>query len=307
MLFDVCVAKWKNNADCAFILYYDDGCESALEYVVPVLNNYNLPGTFYLCYGWLQNDYPERLKRWIEVAKNENIVIGNHTLTHGGATNIEDVAQEILLNNQILREINGIDNDALVSFASPGGVPWSFSKDDILPILDKCNSIPRYRWGDTKCVGGISAHTAEDFIKVIDLAEHNKDVGMMLFHGVGGDWIPFSAEEHSKGIKELARRRDDGRVWCGSVIDVYKYECEREAATIDVQEYDGKTIIINLEISTDSSQYDTPLTILVKNCENSRGAIIKIDNKETYCASINNTIVVDVQPISQTIELIMNC
>jgi peptidoglycan/xylan/chitin deacetylase (PgdA/CDA1 family) len=265
MLSDVYIAKWKNNADCAFVLYYDDGCESNLEYVLPVLNDYNIPGTFYLCYGWLQNDYPERFDIWIKVAKNENIVIGNHTLTHGGATNLEEVTQEILLNDQVLRKVNGLNNDALVSFAYPGGVPWNFSKDEIFPILEKCNSIPRLRWGDTNCIGGVSAHTAEDFIKVIDLAEQNKDVGIMLFHGVGGDWVSFSAEEHLKGIKELARRRADGKIWCASAIDVYKYECEREAATIDVQEYDGKSIVVNLEVSTDSSQYDTPLTIVVKD------------------------------------------
>ncbi len=94
----------------------------------------------------------------------------------------------------------------------------------------------------------------------VDSTYANKDMWLVLvFHGIdslGWEWTPIpKLEEYFKYIKD----RED-KLWIATFGDATKYMREREAATINATQKDGKTTI-SLTCSLDKSMYDLPLTL----------------------------------------------
>ena len=94
----------------------------------------------------------------------------------------------------------------------------------------------------------------------VDTTYSNKDMWLVLvFHGIDSlGWEPTpipKLEEYFKYIKD----RDD-KLWIATFGDVARYIREREHATINSSEKDGK-IIVSLTHSLSKTDYDLPLTL----------------------------------------------
>src|SRR6201995_1896548 len=94
----------------------------------------------------------------------------------------------------------------------------------------------------------------------IDTTYSNKDTWLVLiFHGIDSlGWEPTpipKLEEYFKYIKD----RED-KLWIATFGDVARYIREREHATINRSEKDGK-IIVSLTHSLSKTDYDLPLTL----------------------------------------------
>ena len=234
------VATWKGDAKGAVSLYYDDGLDSGFNNVVPELVRRGLPGTFYICCGWFGGDKENpKLARWCVAREHpDTIFLGDHTWSHGGVTNAAQFAEEISRNGAMLREIAGLPPDEPLSFALPGAVAWTITREEQDRILAEHHEVLRHDFGGN--VGGpkdgqnptFRMKTAALAVEAFDRAEKNGGWESLLFHGVGGDWITFDLEEHGKMLDELERRAKDGRLWVGSEIDVRRYADARDAVRI---------------------------------------------------------------------------
>ena len=260
------IAKWHGDAKGAVSLYYDDGTESSFRNVVPELVRRGLPGTFYICCGWFKGEDDPKLTRW-SIAKEQpdTIFLGDHTWAHCGVTNAVQFADEIKRNGALLRRLAGLPEDAPLSFALPGGVPWKISKEEQAKVLADHHEVLRHDFGSN--IGGpkdgknpnFSMRTADDAIKALDRAEEKGRWEPLLFHGVGGDWITFDLDDHGKMLDELERRAKDGRLWVGSAIDVHRYVEARDATRIaDVHASEAG---LDFKVETDS-QRSYPLTLI---------------------------------------------
>jgi peptidoglycan/xylan/chitin deacetylase (PgdA/CDA1 family) len=94
----------------------------------------------------------------------------------------------------------------------------------------------------------------------VDTTYANKDMWLVLvFHGIdslGWEWTPIpKLEEYFKYIND----RED-KLWIATFGDVTKYMREREHATVNSSEKDGK-ISVSLTHSLDKTMYDLPLTL----------------------------------------------
>lgn len=241
------VATWKGDAKGAVSLYYDDGLDSGFNNVVPELVRRGLPGTFYICCNWFGGDPANpKLARW-SVAKEhpDTIFLGDHTWSHGGVTNAAQFAEEISRNGAMLREIAGLPEDEPLSFALPGAVAWTITREEQEKVLADHHEVLRHDFGGN--VGGpkdgnnptFRMKTAALAVEAFDRAEKAGGWESLLFHGVGGDWITFALEEHNKMLDELEARVRAGRLWCGSAIDVHRYAAARDAirfADVEVSE-----------------------------------------------------------------------
>ena len=76
-------SPWPGDCQSAVSLTFDDGTASQLELAVPMLNEMNLQGTFYLN---PREDYEQKLAPWRDVAATGHEV-GNHTVSHPCAAN----------------------------------------------------------------------------------------------------------------------------------------------------------------------------------------------------------------------------
>lgn len=303
--FQTSVAAWLGNARGAFVLFYDDGCDSAFEIAVPSLVRNQVAATFYLCAGWFDKN-PENLVRWGEAFKNGNgnIFIGNHTWSHSGAKDLSSAEFEICQNDEVLRSLAGIPADKLMSYMGPGACEWLITPEQTESILKRRKLL--YRPNDHKTrellVAGRTHHTAKDVIAVMDTAESSGSLETMLFHGIGGDWFNFSPTEHELIIQELARRNRAQTLWTGACIEVQKYVAEREAATVSTTTKPDGSAEITLCVDL-PPEFDTPLTLLTSVPDDWTRSIITIEGRSFEVPVENGIVKYDVKPASGSVRL----
>ena len=303
--FQTSVAAWRGNARGAFMLFYDDGCDSAFENAVPSLVQNQVEGTFYLCAGWFDKN-PEDLARWGEAFKNGkgNIFIGNHTWSHSGAKDLNGAEFEICRNDEVLRGLTGISEDKLMSYMGPGACEWLVTPEQTEAILKKRKLI--YRPNDHKTrellVAGRTHHTALDVMAVMDTAESSGSLETMLFHGIGSDWFNFSPTEHEIIIQELARRNRAQTLWTGACIEIQKYVAERDATTVSTAMKPDGSAEITLRVDL-PPEFDTPLTLLTSVPSLWTHATVTIEGSSFDVPVENGIVKYDVKPTTGLVRL----
>ena len=262
------IARWKGDAAGAVSLYYDDGTDSAFDFVVPLLLRLHLPGTFYLCCGWYKGPDDPKLARWALCREHPEIVLGNHTWSHCGTTGPEHLAGELRRNAEALRALTGLPPEALVSTGIPGGVPWKVTPEEQAACFAAERVVLRRRYAPENTGGPAGLHpevrmnTLGDALAILDRAEETRGWEPLLFHGVGGDWIAYPADAHEHLLREAAARQALGRLWVGSAIDVHKYEAERNAARLSDATPSEEGVGFALGGLSDPKVFDVPLTIV---------------------------------------------
>ena len=298
------IAHWKNDAKGSIVFYYDDGTSSALSFAVPTLEKYGVDGTFYIAPGWFEKN-PENLDAWIDAAKNPCIHLANHTWMHGGAKTPEEAESEIAKADDVLRSHLGFPKNKLMSFSHPGGVPWAVTPDQEHELAAKYSLISRPH-GDKGVAGPKhDVKTAQDAIARLDLAEKTGELTFIMFHGVGGDWFKFPAADHEILIREVAKRKAEGRIWAPATIDAQKYEAERNSASI-TNATSAETLSFELVVSTDPIQYDVPLTLVSTVPADWESAVIQQDQRSFKAPVHQGVLTYDVKPVSSRITVSQN-
>jgi len=230
---------WPAGKTSAIVLTYDDAMSSQLDNAVPQLAAAGLKGTFFLSGGMA----PEYMRRWREVQRAGH-ELGNHSLFHPCpkamlpnrplyATESYDVDRmllEIAVMNSILY---GIDGQERRSYAAPcsqmlvGGVDYTeaLRQTGVFKYLrtggDQFNSrvtdlkqldpfaVPS--WGPTDSPG------AAQLIAYVDQVRDSHGLGVLQFHGVGGQYLSISADAHGKLLAHLVTHPD---VWVAPFSEV---------------------------------------------------------------------------------------
>jgi len=231
-----------NNKKCAVVLTYDDALDVHLDNVIPVLNSYNMKGTFYIIGS--EEIVERRMDDWRKAADMGH-ELGNHTLFHpcdgrpqgrSFVTPDNDLqyytlnrtVNEILVTNTLLKAIDGKDKR---SFAYPCGdmrvgdsLYFNRLRDDLtgargvraaMNTIDKVNTdnIDSYM---------ISGHSAAYMIDLVKEAVKTESLLVFLFHGVGGGHnIDVALEEHNELIKYLADNEKD--IWIPTMVEAAEY------------------------------------------------------------------------------------
>ena len=232
---EVSIAKWKGGARGAVSLYYDDGTDSAFNIARPTLLQWGVPGTFYLCAGWFEGEKAEKLDRWRCARDFPEISLGDHTYTHCGAKSVENLLEEIDHNGPVLRSLAGLPADARLSFAIPGAVPWNLSREETSKALESRHEALRHDFGRNICGDGsckLPVGSFEAAVQILDKAEREESWQAILFHGVGGDWLRFPAEDHERLVREASRRSQSAHLWVGAESDVALYKSARDDANV---------------------------------------------------------------------------
>jgi len=95
-------SPWPDDCLGAVSLTFDDGLASQLRQAIPMLNEYGLPGTFYV--NPRGDNWQERLAPWREVARAGH-EIGNHSLTHPCSRGFRDTLDVRGLEDMTLEEL----------------------------------------------------------------------------------------------------------------------------------------------------------------------------------------------------------
>lgn len=251
---------WPNGARAAVVLTYDDAASSQLDHAIPALDATELKGTFFLSNVGLQD-----VERW-RAAAAAGHELGNHTLNHPclrGTFDMpprqqleqhtpESVLQEIGQQNVLLTALDGRRDHG---FAVPCGQTMAGGKDYLEPL--RRSGLVFYSRSveqtdaelqrepislDLMKLPGrafASPDDAEVLIRFAEKAAKGGGLAVYVFHGVGGDHLSVTADDHRRLVEWLAAHRQT--YWVAPMRDVVKWiaDAKKRSGTPDNQKQDA--------------------------------------------------------------------
>lgn len=239
--------SWPAGKKAAVILTYDDGLRSQRDIVMPQLEAKGFRGTFFL-YGAAveEKDIPE----WREASRRGH-ELGNHSIYHpclsgketGNANHsslchslecysVKDILEEVRIMDRFLCAIDGKTKHP---YAYPCGQTVAGGEDYSRALLDA--GLAKYcRATDAREVitdaknlnlafvptySALAGCKAEELIRYVQEAIDRNGLAVIVFHGVGGDYLTVEAEEHQKLVDFLAAHTDE--VWVSTFSEVLDY------------------------------------------------------------------------------------
>lgn len=221
--------RWPKNRKAAIVLTYDDALRSQLNNAVPQLKKAGLKATFFLTSDIDSLSIP----KWRRLAK-KGYELGNHTLYHPCSAKEDDpVRSESYTAYKIIREIEITDR---FLFAVDGKTKRTFAypcTETFVGGRDYVDSLRKFRLVKYARIGGDSSTVITDFknldslripsygldggengdklIAYIKNVMQHGGLGVIMMHGIGGDYISISAEAHRQLIDYLKKHKKD--IW----------------------------------------------------------------------------------------------
>jgi peptidoglycan/xylan/chitin deacetylase (PgdA/CDA1 family) len=236
---------WPEGHHAAISLTYDDAiAASDLEVALPQLDRAKLKGTFFLMGKAMS---PADIPRWRALAASGH-ELGNHTVNHpctrgtfpmpsqynSESYNVEVLLTEIRVMNTLLTAIDGKTKHA---FATPCAQTTVGGQDYIAPL--RSSGLATFIRDPTTTAAGAKVPkimgtgfvdvTGADMIAWTKQVEASGGLGVIVFHGVGGDYLAVSAEAHQQLLDYLAAHRAD--IWITTFSEAMAYVTAREHRT----------------------------------------------------------------------------
>lgn len=233
---------WPNGAKAALALTYDDALLSQVETALPQLDDAGLKATFYLSLA--SQGFKAHQDVWKQAALNGH-ELGNHTIYHPCRASLPGrdwVAPNRDLDTytkyQLLQELEtanatlaGIDGEDTRTFAYTcgdvrvGGEPFIADLEGMFPGARSVERdvalspyyVPSFAVDETPSV---------EMIDYVDSLIARDAIGTITFHGVGGDHLWVTPEDHAALLAYLKVRQDE--IWVAPLGDILEW---RDAAS----------------------------------------------------------------------------
>ncbi len=218
---------WPGNAKAAVTLTYDDGLDSQVENGLPCLDRLGIKGTFFPSGAALLD--ADRHPRWTAVAAGRH-EIGCHTLHHACDMKWEFARKGYALQDYSLQRMKEELEENIKIINSLGYRPQKYvfaypcgesslgqgMGQSYKPLVSEMFFAARGAKQEYAVPGQIDimetpcleANTgAEGLIKIVEEAKKTGSWAIILFHGIGADYISVTKEAHEVFIKYLAENR----------------------------------------------------------------------------------------------------
>jgi peptidoglycan/xylan/chitin deacetylase (PgdA/CDA1 family) len=197
---------WPPNKQMALSLTFDDAKVSQIDSGIPILNKYNVKGTFYVS----PDNLGVRLQEWKDVVKNGH-EIGNHSTKHPCSINfgfqhmkslenitLTEMKDDLTTENQLIRNLLGVQP---VSFAYPCGettVGQGLNTRSYVPIVSSI-----FESGRLSSVGGYVNPVYSDLSQLPSAELDHKtfhEIKELIDEGKKtGKWLILSTHEVGDG------------------------------------------------------------------------------------------------------------
>jgi hypothetical protein len=233
---------WPKGKVAALVLTYDDALHSQLDIAIPQLNAAHFKGTFFL-----DGDItPTDMIRW-RAAQHTGHELGNHSLFHPCPRAMLPERKNYFTENydvdRMLGEI-GVMN--IVLFGIDGAIQRTYSVPcsqmlvggvDYTEALRRSGFVKYARTGGDQYQSVVTDFTSLNVFQVpswgpVDKPEgaaliayaervrNAKGLGVLQFHGTGGDYLEVTAEAHQQLLDWLRKHPE---VWVATFQDVMDY------------------------------------------------------------------------------------
>jgi sialate O-acetylesterase len=278
------VTRWPHDRLAAISLTFDDGINTHLDVVGPILKKHHLNGTFFV--ATRLGPWEKRKPEWKQLAQQGN-ELGNHTVNHpcllaqitphsqdytAGMmeAEIRDAAREI---TELLNWQRGL------TFAYPcGNMSFGKPEDEVKNAALYSRYVSEHAFGaravglgaenpdelNVLAINDLGSTEGKGFAALLDLGQpaiQGHHWGVYCFHGVGGDWLSITPEALDELTAYLERHSE---IWTATFGDVLRYIQERKAASIQIEKGDANSVHLTVKWPMDKSIYDVPLTLKVE-------------------------------------------
>jgi len=255
------ITRWYDGRRAALSLRFDDSHPTHLNTVIPMLNEYGFAGTFMVNPG--ARDFQERSAEWTRIAQEGRHELANHTLHHRGA--IGDDEMEIEVGDAAKAIRNMTSRATLMALNLGGGTYWQTTRS-LRFYLDKyClfdASAGSLGMDDTygNRLAAFSAHLANHIARGLWCRIH--------FHSIGKGLA--SSEETLRNALDLIKKHEP-ELWVAGMTAIYKYETERNASRLRLQQAKASSLVFEYVCETDSQVFEHPLTIAITSPQLGQG------------------------------------
>ncbi len=236
-------SAWPNNKKAAICLTFDDGLDCHLDIAVPLLDSFNVKGTFY-CTGNSQS-LQNRTEEWRLITKNGH-ELGNHSLFHPcdgekydwvspdydlQSYTKERIKTELFTANSLLKAIDGKGQRTYGYTCSDYQVNGNEPFIDIVkelftaarsdgPLPKTMNEIDVYFMPSWAVID----NSGTELIEYAKQAKENGTIAIFMFHSVGGGYLNVSKEALTELLSFLSENKED--YWVDTFYSITKYLSE---------------------------------------------------------------------------------
>ncbi len=231
---------WPQAISGAVSLTFDDGLQSQIDHALPLLDNREIKGTFYV--NPERGEWASRSSTW-RLAGESGHEIGNHTTRHPCSCNfrfdtdyclerltLEDLAATIDEAERLLDELLPTQT-AKRSFCYPCYqcyVGAGRDRRSYVPLV--ADRFRAARGGGERAndplladlsylsAEAVEGQPAERMISYIEGAVSEGRWAILCMHGVGGEHLSIETEAFERVLQHLHDNRE--RIWTGTVIEV---------------------------------------------------------------------------------------
>ena len=216
---------WPDHKRATIVLTYDDALLSQLDTAVPQLKHAGFKATFFLT---SDIDYVT-MPRWRKLAR-EGFELGNHTLYHpcpptpdNPVSSADYTAYQMVWEIEVMNKfLYALDGHTNRTYAYPCAETTAGGKDYV-DTLRAYHSVTYARiGGDNTAIITDFAHldtlrvpsygledntSASDLIAFVKNVQAKGGMGVIMFHGIGGDYITTSSAAHQALLDYLVANR----------------------------------------------------------------------------------------------------
>ncbi|MDD3155840.1 MAG: polysaccharide deacetylase family protein, partial [Victivallaceae bacterium] len=225
------VCKWKNNAQAAFTLTFDDGLKDQFVHALALLKKYQFRASFYVTGQTLLklSDTPPPADRMsledLQTLRSLGHEIGNHSFHHyqlPRAKTPEDLRLEIDGPRRIFQEKLGFLPE---TFCYPG-----CSNNPAIEKLVLVHHLGAMRW--RFACGGAEGSTGEYSQKICERALFSGGHTAGMIHAITAGFSRYTGgvKDFESLLRELDLRRE--RLWVDTCANIMRYEKTRSGASI---------------------------------------------------------------------------
>jgi len=311
----VSIGKWYGNHDCAVSLRFDDNRDSHVDAVVPILDRYGFKATFMVIPG--TDRYIKNRDFWEREVVSQGHSLGNHTMHHRGAGTLEEAEYEIGEAAKILRFAQGDESDLMVFAAGGltkwGDAEWERSSDSYKRLAEKFRLIDLYD-GFHRAKHVHSTDTSKSLSDLVRKAIEAKTHQAFVFHDIGspgirdlvklvknGYHLTLGKESFTDFLDFLDERKK--RIWIAPLIQIYKYEAERDGASLTVTENKSDLIGLKLKVNTDPALYDQKLTLVLAASGRNVSRILQAGEPVRDYEAADDSVLIHVRPMTSDIAI----
>lgn len=236
--------SWPDRVSGAVSLRFDDGLQSHLDVVVPMLEEYGFHGTFCLCPAGTEEQWRERVASWQPAARAGH-EIGNHSLSHPIPAALADEPIDNCYEKLTLEAYQADVLEAQRRLEAAFDRPyWTYcypcyetevgvgaGRRSVVPFIAKhflaassggeiSEPYNDPRFCDLHKLLAIKAdgRSADDVIAHIERCTGKGRWGIVVYHGVGEGHLAIPKEELAVILAHLADKRDT--IWTAPVANV---------------------------------------------------------------------------------------